>query len=314
MSSDGLDLRAAAARGTSEIASASAPILLVWDDYHVISLPDVHRFSEFWIQGLPPNAHLLITSRERIPIAGLFRLRARGEVTDFRQSDLRFADEETAAFMGYCAPAPGPGGSLAVNPGPVNSVSVNSVPVNSVPAEANDHLRSLVERAEGWPAGLRLLKSSRGVGPMLTHVPHPDGASYRDHLFEYLADDVIRDLDPRTNDFLVRSSVFSVLEPDVCDRAMGVNFSAEVLGDLNRRNLLISRLPIERPSFRLHPILRDFLLSRLGSRRGECHLAAGEMLWEAGRFREAVPHFIEAGAHARAARAILLPRRSCSTR
>src|SRR6266540_6236581 len=71
--------------------------VLVLDDYHLIDAPPIHSALAFLLDHLPPQLHLILTTRADPPLP-LTRLRARGQLTELRAADLRFTAEETAAF------------------------------------------------------------------------------------------------------------------------------------------------------------------------------------------------------------------------
>jgi LuxR family maltose regulon positive regulatory protein len=73
-------------------------MVLALDDYHVIETRPLHDAMSFLLEHLPPQAHLVISSRADPPFP-LARLRARGEVTELRVSDLRFTPAEAGAFL-----------------------------------------------------------------------------------------------------------------------------------------------------------------------------------------------------------------------
>ena len=82
----------------------------------------------FLLTRLPPQGHLLISSRRESPLA-LARLRARGELVTLSAADLRFSQTEIAAFFAH---------TLGMQ----------------LTTEA---VAALDQRTEGWAAGLRLL-------------------------------------------------------------------------------------------------------------------------------------------------------------
>ncbi len=100
---------------------------LVLDDYHVITQPAIHQALAFWLAHLPPNLHLILTSRSAPPLS-LPRLRARGQLTELRADDLRFTAAEVAAFLQQV------------------------LDISLTPAE----IATLEQRTEGWIAGLQL--------------------------------------------------------------------------------------------------------------------------------------------------------------
>ncbi|MBM4423758.1 MAG: tetratricopeptide repeat protein [Chloroflexi bacterium] len=73
----------------NELADAPGQTVLVLDDYHLIHSQDVHQSLSFLIDHLPPRLHLIIATRGDLPLP-LPRLRARGQLLELRQADLRF--------------------------------------------------------------------------------------------------------------------------------------------------------------------------------------------------------------------------------
>ena len=114
---------------------ADEALLLVLDDYHVISSSLVHESLGFLLEHQPPGLQLALTSRSDPPLA-LARLRARGQLTELRAGELRFTPPEAAALLQQVAAAPG-----GAQPG---------APLPDAVAAA------LAARTEGWAAGLQL--------------------------------------------------------------------------------------------------------------------------------------------------------------
>jgi LuxR family maltose regulon positive regulatory protein len=79
----------------NEIAAMPERFTLVLDDYHLITAQPIHNALTFLLDHLPPQMHLVITTRADPPLP-LARLRARGQLTE---SDLRFTTGEAAAFL-----------------------------------------------------------------------------------------------------------------------------------------------------------------------------------------------------------------------
>jgi LuxR family transcriptional regulator, maltose regulon positive regulatory protein len=62
---------------------------LVLDHYHLVQAPPVHASLGFLIDHLPPQLWLVVASRADPPLP-LARLRARGQLVELRERDLRF--------------------------------------------------------------------------------------------------------------------------------------------------------------------------------------------------------------------------------
>src|SRR5438876_1528235 len=111
----------------NDITTISDHFVLVLDDYHVIDAKSVDIALTYLVEHLPPQMHLVIATREdpQLPLA---RLRARGQLTELRATDLRFTHAEAAGFL---------------------------TQVMGLPLSAQD-IALLARRTEGWIAGLQL--------------------------------------------------------------------------------------------------------------------------------------------------------------
>src|SRR5687767_15073563 len=122
----------------NEITAIPDPFLLVLDDYHVIDSRAVDEALTFLVEHLPPQMHLVITTRED-PALPIPRLRARRQLIELRAADLRFTSSEAAEFL--------------------NQVMGLSLSVKDIDA--------VEDRTEGWIAGLQLaalsMKGNRDV-------------------------------------------------------------------------------------------------------------------------------------------------------
>jgi LuxR family maltose regulon positive regulatory protein len=79
----------------NDVAALPDSFVMVLDDYHLIHTLSIHQHLAFLLEHHPPQMHLVIATREDPPVP-LPRLRARGQMTDIRQADLEFTEDETA--------------------------------------------------------------------------------------------------------------------------------------------------------------------------------------------------------------------------
>jgi LuxR family transcriptional regulator, maltose regulon positive regulatory protein len=82
----------------NELVDLPGEIAVVLDDYHVIDSESVHLIVTFVLEHLPPNVHLVISSRIDPPLQ-LSRLRTRSQMTELDAADLTFTSEEAASFL-----------------------------------------------------------------------------------------------------------------------------------------------------------------------------------------------------------------------
>ncbi len=221
-------LRDVAAEIVNALASAEvARGLIVIDDAHRIADPHVFELLQAILDRLPERWGLVIASRVDPPLS-LPRWRARGELAEFRQYDLRFDESEVAALLATTGGAPAPGAA-----------------------------RELLEHTQGWAAGLRLSLSAR------PGHPRGPGAPAQRHLFDYLASEVLDDMPPDLRRFLLRCSVLPELTAARCAHVARIAQSAQLLEEIERRGLFVASLDADELTLRLHDLFRDFLEDRL---------------------------------------------------
>src|SRR5919199_3320537 len=171
--------RAASASRASWDGAATGQSVLVLDDFHVLTDPAIGESLEFLLSYLPSSLHLVIASRLDPPLP-LARMRARGVLTEIRLRDLRCTAVEGAALVAGVA---------------------------RLPADVTDRL---LERTEGWPAGLQLAALTLREVADPVAVEATIGAGAR-HIADYVTDEVVSGLDGDQHDLLVRCSVLERL-------------------------------------------------------------------------------------------------------
>ena len=82
----------------NQLQARPEEVALVLDDYHLIESESIHEGMAFLLGHLPPQLHVVITSRSDPPLP-LARLRARGQLVELRAADLRFTPEEASALL-----------------------------------------------------------------------------------------------------------------------------------------------------------------------------------------------------------------------
>jgi len=258
----------------NEITNLPLDIVLVLDDYHLIESPSVDHTLSFFLDYLPSNMHLIISSRIN-PSFNLSRLRASGQMTEIRAADLRFSQTETAEFL--------------------NRAAGIELPESKV--------KALEARTEGWVAGLQFAAlSMRGTDDIDKFVESFTGSNR--YIIDYLGEEVLSGLSVEIRDFLLNTSILTRLNGSLCDALIGDSGGEAILEDLERRNLFIIPLDNDRRWFRYHHLFSDLLKRRLEYAQPETasrlHHRAGLWHLEKGDFTEAFRHFMESGDPAKA--------------
>lgn len=213
--------------------SAQTPLILILDDLHLLTDPDIHVFLDYLIERLPGHVHIVATTRYDPPLA-LPRLRARAELAEVRLDEMRFSPQEAADYL--------------------NRLLALELPDNLI--------THLYQRTEGWIAGLRLLALS------LTHIIPEQRAQYIDQLaqnnryvFELLAEEILAQQDEITRRFLIETSVLTELTPALCQAVTGRADAAQILHQLHQRNLFV--VAVGDGTYRYHALFQDFLRDQL---------------------------------------------------
>ena len=264
-------------------------LLLVLDDYHVISSRQVHESLGFLLEHRPPGLHLALTSRSDPPLA-LARLRARGQLTELRAAELRFTPGEAAALLQQVAAAPG-----GARPG---------APLLQVPEAV---AAALAARTEGWAAGLQLAGLSlRGRSDVDGFVAAFTG-SHR-YVLDYLAEEVLERQSEQMRSFLLETAVLERLSGELCDAVTGRPGSQALLEQAERAGLFVVPLDEVRGWWRYHHLFADLLRARLRqqqpARIPALHRNAAAWYAERGLADDAIRHAVAAGEMTWAARLI----------
>jgi LuxR family transcriptional regulator, maltose regulon positive regulatory protein len=252
-----------------ELLAVPGEVVLVLDDYHLVEAPPVHDSLAVLLERLPPQLRLVVASRADPPLP-LARLRARGQLAELRQADLRFSPEETAELL-----------RAAVGP--------------DLPRAA---VTALEHRTEGWVAGLQLAALSLQGRPDVAAFVDGFSGGHR-HVLDYLAEEVLDRQPAPLRSFLLETSILERLCGPLCDQVTGRTGSQQLLEQAERANLFLVPLDEVRGWWRYHPLFADLLLTRLSQRQPglvpQLHRNAAAWHETHGLADEAVGHALAAG-------------------
>lgn len=82
----------------NDLEEINEPFLLVLDDFHLVTDPDVHDILDQLLQHPPHSLHLVIVTR-RDPPFPLVTMKARGLAMAIREADLQFDAAETVQVL-----------------------------------------------------------------------------------------------------------------------------------------------------------------------------------------------------------------------
>ncbi len=256
----------------NEFSASTNNYILVLDDYHVIDTKPVNDLLGFLLDHLPPQLHLVITTRED-PSFPLPRLRARGQLTELRAADLRFTAAEAAEFL-------------------------NEVMNLNLSAEDIDALET---RTEGWIAGLQLAAISMQGHKDTSSFINSFTGSHR-FVLDYLLEEVLHQQPESVKTFLLRTSILERLCSSLCEAVMhdsSIN-GQKMLEHLENLNLFLIPLDDKRQWYRYHHLFADVLQAQ-SNQSSDLHKLASEWFAQNDMPSDAIRHAFAAENFARAA-------------
>jgi LuxR family maltose regulon positive regulatory protein len=252
--------------GLAEVGHAA----LILDDFHRLSSGPARDSVAWFVEHAPPTLQLVLATRTEpaLPVAAL---RAHGTLLELRADELGFTPAEADMLLNDRL-------QLGIEP---------------------DDVGDLVERTEGWPAGLYLAALSlRAVEDRRGFVSTFGGGSR--HVVNFLVDEVLEAHDPATQSLMLRASVLERLCGSLCDAVLGQKGSDGLLEALARSNLFLLPLDDHGEWYRFHHLFAQLLRVELEHRdpglAPTLHRRAFAWHRDQGSVTEAIEHAVEAGA------------------
>ncbi|WP_460121373.1 LuxR C-terminal-related transcriptional regulator [Pseudomonas sp. H3_G09] len=246
----------------------AAPLLLVLDDYHLAQGPVLDRCLQFFLNHLPDGLLVMVTSRQR-PDWHLARLRLSRQLLELHEQDLRLTHDEALTLLDRHS--------------------------SSLRGEA---LESLIQRSEGWVAGLRfwlLAVAEAGNDAALPQALNGGEGLIRDYLLE----EVIDCLPSEVQSFLYETAPQERFCSELCDAVREAHDSAEILRFLLAHQVFLVPLDEHGHWYRYHHLFSDLLRSRPIAQamvpNATLHLRACRWFNAQGLLDEAVEQALRAG-------------------
>lgn len=260
-----------ASRFAEGLAEAQPAPLLVFDDVHVLEgsrgLTMLNALVE---RGCRVGARFVLCGRS-MPLA-LHGVAAAAQLVSLSASDLAFDQDETQAYLRQHSRG------------------------------ESKTAATLVERAEGWPAGIALIASTareltRPAAPSEAH-PSASDEDARRYLFDYLANEVLDSMRQAERDFLLQTAILDQLETKLCAAVADTTVAGDMLESLTKRGLFIARQSAD--AYNCHQLFREFLRHSLARDHdpafvAELHRRAAKFLADRGDVAPAIRHHLEAG-------------------
>jgi LuxR family transcriptional regulator, maltose regulon positive regulatory protein len=238
-------------------AAPPVPAIVVLDDVHVLAGSDVLAGLDHLIHHGPPTLTLVLTGRY-VPGLALAKLRLAGQVGDIGATDLDCTRDEADAYLD------------SIQPDMPRAVRA-----------------AIIEQAEGWIAGLRLVSMTAPAD-----VTGRRGGAWSDDLAwhhqlitDYVCDEILDALPVRSRQFLLRTCLTDVVTADLAQQVTGDPGAAALLERLSREIGLLRPAGPGQDGYQYHPMFRSVLEAVLRREHpGEVPSLLGQIArWQAGR-------------------------------
>jgi LuxR family maltose regulon positive regulatory protein len=250
-----------------DLCPVDDPLWLVIDDLHELEAPEAVDQLELLVSRAPELLRFVFLTRRDLRL-GLHKLRLEGELTELRAADLQFTPAESRALLEAAG--------VQLSDGALGAV---------------------VERTEGWAAGLRLAALSLARHPDPERFAADISGSERT-IAEYLLAEVLDRQPEEVSRLLLRTSILERISGPLADRLTGNSDGERILGELEQAGAFVLSLDPQRSWFRYHYLFADLLSLELRRTAADelraLHTTAAEWFVEHGFPVEAIRHAQEA--------------------
>ena len=217
----------------NELGNLPDSLCLILDDLHCLHDPLLHEALAFMVDHLPPQLHMILISRNALPFS-VARLRAQQQLCEIDTADLRFTRQEVTQFCN-----------------------------EAMQLDLSDELiQTLNTRTEGWIVGLQLaalsLHNCSNKKQFIQNFAGDDR-----HITDFLMDEVLSQLEPDVQQFLLHTSILGQFNAQLCDAVCQQSNSRQLIDELERSHLFISCLDHKRGWYRYHHLFASLLSARL---------------------------------------------------
>ncbi len=235
---------------------------------------------ELMVQA-PAHVHFILLSREDPPLE-IQKFRIAQQAAILHNEDLAFNFDEICFFF--------------------NQIKSFDLGTNA--------LKRIHQMTEGWAGGVVLIAEHLGHLPVKdrqTYLFKQIPARFKDAVFQYFVEEVLRSQPTDVYEFLIRSSVFDIIEPKLVERVLKIEKCQEFLLALNRKNLFVhSRYDEEKGwEFQYHQLFKEFLQSKFQvlvteNQKQDIYLNSGDLFEKTEDYKKAVDFYLLARAYDKA--------------
>ncbi|HLZ58181.1 MAG TPA: LuxR C-terminal-related transcriptional regulator [Ktedonosporobacter sp.] len=203
------------------LSRLSTPIVVMLDNYHVITEQSIHQSMSAFINQMPSQVRIILAGRLEPPLP-LARLRAQRHLTELHSADLRFSEQEIADVIKQLA-----------------GITLSS-----------QECATIAEQSGGWITALQLASTERhSAQALLEAITRPHR-----YIMDYVIEEIVLAQPEEIQQVLLQTSILDRLTPTLCDTVCERTDSQAILAYLERQAMLIVAVDEQRQWFRYHPI------------------------------------------------------------
>jgi LuxR family maltose regulon positive regulatory protein len=241
------------------LEASSSGLLIVLDNWQVISDPIIYRFVSELIPLLPAGSQLVLSGRSSLDLLGrlaLEGLHLAGQVQLIGRRDLSLTPAELERFF---------------------ALRDSSL--------TEEQLELVAALSGGWPITVSFFAQlSSGPETAKERIP-PALAAYMDR-------ELLQEMPEEISDFLIKTSVFSQFTAADCDQLLGSTGSEEKIRYLQAHQFFLEQLGEQ---YNLVPVVRSHLRGKLGPEKPGLYKKAGTIAIGRGNLPQAIGCYLEAG-------------------
>lgn len=241
---------------------------LILDDFHhVLEQPEIEQIVTSLVDNSPATFHLIIATRRVPAYKAMTRWRVKGQMKVLNRSDLAFTKNEIITLF----------------------KEKFQVALSDQQAEL------LLKETEGWAIALQIIWQSIQKGNITIEQVFTQRPITLETLFEYLASEVLAQLPPDIQRFLLTASVLNIIELDISNQLMEGEMSENYIQVLQERGLFITS--IGKKTYQFQNLFHDFLKTQLKQNPENflmLNKKCARLFLDQGRIESAIFHLIEA--------------------
>ncbi|MGD2130808.1 MAG: hypothetical protein PVJ17_16025, partial [Lysobacterales bacterium] len=247
------------------VAEHDRRLVLILDDFENLGEEVVDTVINPIVEYAPENLHIAIATRDdsRLRISNL---ETKGQAVRFGVNQLKFTPIELNDFL-------------------ADELSGQTI-------------QRLFKVTEGWPVAIQMIRSAVKVESDIDRIMG-DLRGDAAHITAYLSEEVLSNLAPELQTFLMDISLVDRVDCDLADELRGRPDSHRLFNQVKTLDALVQPIDMVDGAFRLHPLFREHLYERLSVSRPDhlkaLHLRAADWFSENGDLVEAVRHCVLGG-------------------